>query len=145
MAIKLNTGKEAFPIEFDNGDKVEIYFNPNDPDLSIRMRDFQKNVEARTDFYNDMALDADGKPVDVSAIDKFEEMRNIVCEELDRAFNGDISSKVFKHCSPFAIVEGNYFMLQFIEAIRPEIEKRVKKANEQTNKNMQKYLKKYGK
>lgn len=145
MAIKLNTGKEAFPIEFDNGDKVEIYFNPNDPDLSIRMRDFQKNVEARTDFYNDMELDADGKPVDVSAIDKFEEMRNIVCEELDRAFNGDISSKVFKHCSPFAIVEGNYFMLQFIEAIRPEIEKRVKKANEQTNKNMQKYLKKYGK
>lgn len=145
MAIKLNTGKEAFPIEFDNGDKVEIYFNPNDPDLSIRMRDFQKNVEKRTDFYNDIALDADGNPVDVSAIDKFEEMRNIVCEELDRAFNSDISSKVFKHCSPFAIVDGNYFMLQFIEAIRPEIEKRVKKANEQTNKNMQKYLKKYGK
>lgn len=145
MAIKLNTGKEAFPIEFDNGDKVEIYFNPNDPDLSIRMRDFQKNVEERTDFYNDIALDADGNPVDVSAIDKFEEMRNIVCEELDRAFNSDISSKVFKHCSPFAIVDGNYFMLQFIEAIRPEIEKRVKKANEQTNKNMQKYLKKYGK
>ena len=145
MAIKLNTGKEAFTIEFDNGDKVEIYFNPNDPDLSIRMRDFQKNVETRTNLYNDMALDAEGKPVDVSAIDKFEEMRNIVCEELDRAFNGDISSKVFKHCSPFAIVEGNYFMLQFIEAIRPEIEKRVKKANEQTNKNMKKYLKKYGK
>lgn len=145
MVIRLNTGKEAFPIEFDNGDKVEIYFNPNDPDLSIRMRDFQKNVEARTDFYNDIALDTEGNPVDVSAIDKFEEMRNIVCEELDRAFNGDISSKVFKHCSPFAIVEGNYFMLQFIEAIRPEIEKRVKKANEQTNKNMQKYLKKYGK
>ena len=145
MVIKLNTGKEAFPIEFDNGDKVEIYFNPNDPDLSIRMRDFQKNVEERTDFYNDIPLDAEGNPVDVSAIDKFEEMRNIVCEELDRAFNGDISSKVFKHCSPFAIVEGTYFMLQFIEAIRPEIEKRVKKANEQTNKNMQKYLKKYGK
>ena len=28
--MKLSTGKVAFPIEFDNGDKAVIYFNPND-------------------------------------------------------------------------------------------------------------------
>ena len=33
MAMKLSTGKVAFPIEFDNGAKETIYFNPNDPDL----------------------------------------------------------------------------------------------------------------
>jgi hypothetical protein len=36
--MKLSTGKVAFPIEFDNGDKQTIYFNPNDPDLMIRMK-----------------------------------------------------------------------------------------------------------
>ena len=42
--MKLNTGKQAFPIEFDNGDVQNIYFNPNDPDLAIRMKDFQRRV-----------------------------------------------------------------------------------------------------
>ena len=37
VAIKLNTGKVAFLIEFDNGDNQNIYFNPNDPDLATRL------------------------------------------------------------------------------------------------------------
>ena len=44
MAMKLSTGKIAFPIEFDNGDKDCIYFNPNDPNLSIRLKDFQDKL-----------------------------------------------------------------------------------------------------
>ena len=28
--MKLSTGKVGFTIEFDNGDKAGIYFNPND-------------------------------------------------------------------------------------------------------------------
>ena len=44
--MKLSTGKVAFPIEFDNGDKQNIYFNPSDPDLAIRMRDFEKRMTA---------------------------------------------------------------------------------------------------
>lgn len=144
MAIKLSTGKEAFPIEFDNGDKVEIFFNPNDPDLAIRMRDFQAKANARIEELKDMDLTPEGKPNDVAMIDEFEKMRNILCEEMDYAFNGDISSKIFKHCSPFAIVNGDYFLLLFIDAIIPEIKKRVKKSNEQAQKRMSKYLNKYG-
>ena len=144
MAIKLNTGKEAFPIEFDNGDKVEIFFNPNDPDLAIRMRDFQAKANARIEELKNMDLTPEGKPNDVAMIDEFEKMRSILCEEMDYAFNGDISSKIFKHCSPFAIVNGDYFLLLFIDAIIPEIKKRVKKSNEQAQKRMGKYLNKYG-
>ena len=141
--MKLSTGKLAFPIEFDNGDVQNIYFNPNDPDLAIRMKDFRGKVEARTKDLEDIKLKQDGTPEDASAIERFREIRNIVCEELDTAFNGDISSVVFKHCSPFAVVNGDYFIMQFIEGIKPEIEKHIKKANADVEKKMQKHIANY--
>lgn len=141
--MKLSTGKLAFPIEFDNGDVQNIYFNPNDPDLAIRMKDFQSKVEARTKELEDIKLKNDGTPEDASAIERFREIRNIVCEELDTAFNGDISSVVFKHCSPFAVVNGDYFIMQFIEGIKPEIEKHIRKANAAVEQKMQKHIANY--
>ena len=44
MAMKLSTGKVAFPIEFDNGAKETIYFNPNDPDLFVRFSILKKEL-----------------------------------------------------------------------------------------------------
>lgn len=141
--MKLNTGKLAFLVEFDNGDEDKIYFNPNDPDLAIRMKDFQGKVEARTKDLEDLKLGRDGTPEDVEAIERFREIRNIICEELDTAFNGDISAVVFKHCSPFAIVNGDYFIMQFIEAIKPEIEKHIKKAGAEAEQKLQKHIAEY--
>ena len=54
MAMKLSTGKVAFPIEFDNGDKDCIYFNPNDPNLSIRLTDFQDKITERLKEFDDI-------------------------------------------------------------------------------------------
>ena len=141
--MKLNTGKVAFPIEFDNGDVQNIYFNPNDPDLAIRMKDFQGKVEARTKELEDIKLDSTGNPEDVTAIEQFRNIRNIICEELDIAFNGKISAVVFKHCSPFAIVDGDFFIMQFIEAIKPEIEKHIRNTNTSVEQKMQKHIANY--
>ena len=141
--MKLSTGKLAFPIEFDNGDQQNIYFNPNDPDLAIRMKDFQGKVEARTKDLEDLKLKQDGTPEDAEAIERFRELRNIVCEELDTAFNGDISAVVFKHCSPFAVVNGDYFIMQFIEAIKPEIEKHIRRAGKAVEQKMEKHIANY--
>lgn len=141
--MKLNTGKIAFPIEFDNGDKQKIYFNPNDPDLAIRMKDFQGKVESRTKDLENLRLGPDGTPEDTEAIERFRDIRNILCEELDSAFNGEISAVVFKHCSPFAVVNGDYFIMQFIEGIKPEIEKHIKKSNAAVEQNMQKHIANY--
>lgn len=144
--MKLSTGKVAFPIEFDNGDRQTIYFNPNDPNLFIRLKDFQKCLEARTAELKDVELKPDGTPAqgeNVEMVEAFREMQRVICEEIDRAFGGEISGIVFKHCSPFAIVDGNYFIIQFVEAIKPEIEKHVKKANADAAAKMQKHIAKY--
>lgn len=143
MAMKLSTGKIAFPITFDNGDKETIFFNPNDPGLSIRLKDFQGKVNERIHNISDIKLKADGSPEDAEVIEEFRAVQNILFEELDYAFGGDISSKVFKHCSPFAVVDGEYFILLFINAITPEIEKELEKANKKVQANMDKHIAKY--
>lgn len=143
--MKLSTGKVAFPIEFDNGDKQTIYFNPNDPDLMIRMNNFEGKVQDKIKELDDVELSEEGKPTQISQIEAFEKMQNILKEELDYAFGGSVSEAVFKHCSPFAIVGGQYFVVQFIEAITPEIEKHIKKANADVQKRMAKHIDKYKK
>lgn len=143
--MKLSTGKVAFPIEFDNGDKQTIYFNPNDPDLMIRMKSLDEKVQNKIKGLEDVELNEDGKPSHVSQIETFEKMQNILKEELDYAFGGSVSAIVFKHCSPFAIVGGEYFVVQFIQAITPEIEKHIKKANAEAEKRMAKHIDKYKK
>ena len=145
MAMKLSTGKVAFPIEFDNGAKETIYFNPNDPDLFVRFSNFEKRVEDKLKDIDDFELSADGTPNNEELIGKFESINKVICEELDVAFASNVSDIVFKYCSPFAIVGGEYFLIQFIQAIRPEIEKHNKKANADLQKKMAKHTDKYTK
>jgi hypothetical protein len=143
--MKLKTGKVAFPIEFDNGEKDVIYFNPNNPDLAVRMKEFESKVNARIKELGDIKLNAEGTPADVELIDKFNHIRNIVCEEIDYAFDAEISKVVFKHCSPFAIVDGEYFILMFLEAITPEIAEHVENQRTEASKRLEKHIAKYRK
>lgn len=168
MAMKLSTGKVAFPIEFDNGDKDCIYFNPNDPDLATRLVNAKNNIAERMEQIktDEILLNNEGN-IEVNTISEFLKLeeskkteiiskaeaaaeivnktKNIVFEELDRAFGSSISKVVFKHCSPFAIVNGDYFFVQFIEAIKPEIESQIKKSSEETKSKIEKHIGKYRK
>ena len=165
--MKLSTGKVAFPIEFDNGDKDCIYFNPNDPELGTRILSARENITNRIDAinFNDVVLENDGETPKISSVNDFmkltkeeedkiikkaeitsstiSEAKNIICDELNKAFDSDISSVVFKHCSPFAIVNGEYFIIQFLSAITPEIQKMVNKSNAEAEKKMAKHINKY--
>lgn len=167
MAMKLNTGKIAFPIEFDNGDIQNIYFNPSDPELGTRLIKAKDIISSRIEKIgtDNFELSNDGEPVDFKSLEdtqnltdeqmdnlikkseKFSEVfgktKQIIFEELNNAFGSDISSVVFKYCSPFAIVDGNYYVLNFLEAIAPEIKKYINKANKEVEKKMQKHLGKY--
>ena len=165
--MKLSTGKIAFPIEFDNGDKDCIYFNPNDPDLATRLITAKDKIQKRIEEtnFNDVELSFNGEPIEIDKIKNISDLtseqldiltknaeaisnvvneaKTIVCEELNYAFDSDVSTVVFKHCSPFAIVNGNYFITNFLEAIAPEIKKHIDKSNAEAEKKMGKYMNKY--
>lgn len=167
--MKLSTGKVAFPIEFDNGDTATIYFNPNDPDFASRLMATKDKISEKIEKMNfeDFKLSNDGKPFETKNIKDFmysededtkkyiekaeknakivEETKKIIFDELNYAFGSDISSVVFKYCSPFAVVNGEYFIMQFLSAISPEIQKHIKKSNAEVEKKMAKHLNKYAK
>ena len=143
--MKLNTGKKAFLVEFDNGDAQTIYFNPNDPDLMIRLKNFESRVSEKINKFEDVELTQEGKPSQTAQIEIFEKMQNILKEDLDFAFGGDVSQVVFRHCSPFAIIDGEYFVIQFVKAVAPEIERLIKEENEKMDQKADKYLNKYQK
>lgn len=145
MAMKLKTGLIAFPIEFDNGEKDKIYFNPNDPDLFIRFADFEGKMNNRLAEIKDVELENDGTPKEKALVEMMRGINQAICEELDIAFGNKISGVVFKYCSPFAIVNGEYFLEQFVMAIRPEISKYNEKANLELQKKKQKHIEKYAK
>lgn len=168
MAIKLSTGKIAFPIEFDNGDKDCIYFNPNDPDLATRFIEAKDRISKRVEEmqFTDFELDNHGEPVVVSSFEEMmnlpedkiaalkkqtegaikvvQEAKQIIFDELDTAFDSKVSAVLFKHCSPLGIVNGEYYILSVLNALTPEIQKNVEKANAQAEEKMKKHLKKYG-
>lgn len=166
--MKLSVGKVAFPIEFDNGDKDTIYFNPSDPELGTRLIGAKKRIEERVKELDASKFVPEGDDANVQLPDNITdygeltkeqrqalesrasafaaitaESDRILREEIDRAFGGDISSVVFKHCSPMAVVNGEYFVIQFLTAITPEIQKHVSKSNEITEKKMRKHIDKY--
>ena len=167
--MKLSTGKVAFPIEFDTGDKDCIYFNPNDPDLATRLMGAKNKISERIERmkFDDFELDNSGEPINVDNFNDFlglseeqekllteraektskivGETKRIIFEELDYAFGGDVSSVVFKYCSPFAVVNGEYFIMQFLSAITPEIQKSISKSNAEVEKKMAKHMSKYAK
>jgi hypothetical protein len=168
MAIKLSTGKVKFPIEFDNGTKDAIYFNPNDPDLMARFIGAKDKISQRVQEMNfdDIELNNDGEPVQVNNVDEIfdlpaeklqaiekqaeqaskaiSEAKRIICEELDRAFDSNVSEVLFRYCSPLGIVDGNYYIIHVLNALTPEIQKHATKANAQADEKMKKHLNKYG-
>ena len=126
--MKLSTGKVGFPIEFDNGDKATIYFNPNDRGIRDRINGFEKAVEEKINNINlekykgrfetgkELKVDIDNpetllemSPEELktlqdrlSAVSEIEdEYNNAVKEELDTVFGSKISDVAFKYCQPF--------------------------------------------
>ena len=125
--MKLSTGKVAFPIEFDNGDKEVIYFNPNDREIQTRIQGFEKSIEKRINEIDlekyKSRFDGNVPEIDLENPEKLlemsaDELKNLqsrldavneieaeynkaVKDELDVVFDGNISDVAFRYCQPF--------------------------------------------
>lgn len=143
--MKLNVGRVAFPIEFDNGAVESICFNPTDPDLMLRLADFQTILQEKAKELDSFELDVNGEPKSPNAVNSFANFKKFFCDELDRAFGGDVSKNLFKYCGPFAVINGEFFVTQFLDGIRPEIERKIEEANKALAARMAEHTDKYKK
>lgn len=136
---KLSTGKIPFTIEFDTEDTETIYFNPNDLDIMVKLKELPERMkDVLTD---DFELKNDGTPKDENFLEEFTTIRNKLYEEVDKIFDSPVSEKVFKHCNAFAIVDGKYFFELFIEYILPKMQQATEKSLKAVNKHLDKYKK----
>lgn len=138
---------QKFTINFPEvNDSVDIFFNPTDEALPSRLFEAQKKIEERSKALGDFKIDENGLPEADEYIEKSNELRQIIYDEIDYAFGNKISDKLFKYCSPLTVTNGKYYFLQFIEKITPIlkeiIEEENKKASAYANKHLAKYMKK---
>lgn len=139
--MKLNTGRLTIPIEFDNGDKEYIYAYPSDPKFIKQMREFANNAAQRAEEFDNISVDGSGK---TDKQDEIEKAEQIIREELNKVFAQDVSSIIFKYCSPFAIVDGEFFVIAFIQELSALlIEHAQKNTNDIANSAAYKHVERY--
>lgn len=129
--MKLSTGKVAFPIEFDNGDKAFISFAPNDRGIQQRIQNFEQSVEKKIkeidlEKYRSRFEDGKNFEIDLENPEKLLEMSPVelqtlqsrldavadieaeynqaVKDELDIVFDSKVSDVAFRYCQPFDTV-----------------------------------------
>jgi hypothetical protein len=129
--MKLSTGKVAFSVEFDTGDKEIIYFNPHDRDFVRRIMNFEQSIEERTkkinlEKYKDRLDDGINVNLNIEDFSQIENMspeeiqslknkaiamvdidaecQQALKDELNDIFKFDISSQIFKHCEPMDLI-----------------------------------------
>lgn len=129
--MKLSTGKVAFPIEFDNGDKAFISFNPNDRGIQQRIQNFEQSAEKKIkeidlEKYRSRFEDGKNFEIDLENPEKLLEMspeelqalqnrldavadieaeyNQAVKDELDVVFDSKVSDAAFRYCQPFDTV-----------------------------------------
>ena len=173
--MKLSTGKVAFPIEFDNGDKAVIYLNPNDRGIQERIQGIEASIEKRIKeidlekhkkaFDGDLDIDIENpeKLLELSAdelkilqdrlnaIDEIEaEYNKAVKNEIDDVFGGKISNIAFRYCQPFDMVivedeQGNEKRELYIMHFLRWLMVELKKYGTENKSAMDKHLSKYAK
>lgn len=173
MAMKLSTGKVAFPIEFDNGEKANIYINPYDREFVNRILNYEASMKKRIESlkfekYQEQANDGIELNIDfdnpeeimkmspeeinslknkieiVSKIDA--ELQDAFKEELNDIFECDVSSTIFKYCQPLDVVflDENESELYIVQFVKAFVSE-LKKYSEKQNSAINKHIGKYKK
>lgn len=137
----IDTGLVEFELPFDRGTE-KIEFNPNDLDFFVRITDMIKSME----HIYDNATDEYEKADTIEA--KMEITRNLndtIRDAFDCAFGNKVSDKIFKYCSPHAIIKSKsqYYPFYFLEWILPEIEKETGKTSKATSSSLEKAMAKH--
>lgn len=157
-----------FKFDIDDNEYIEtIYIDMTDQKLPQRMMNAQNIINKRIDELkiDDIELKSDGIPEkietfeDVAALsdEQLEDIKNvsdvifkvyddsekILIDEIGNALNTDVSA-AFKHISAFDVIDGEYYVSMFLEALADDMVAYLK-AHPQKEVNFDKkpYMRKY--
>lgn len=141
----IDTGLVEFILPFDRGEE-KIYFNPNDIDFFVRLTDM---INSSSDLYEEKAELFEKEEDEIEKLRIIDSLNEQIKKEVDIAFGNDVSSKIFKYCSPVSIVKSKntLYMFYILDWIIPKIQKETKEtagsAKSALDKAMAKHTQKY--
>ena len=125
-----------------NGDESRILrLNLADSDLIVRFYDAMNELEKIATEVNEIKLRNDGSAKDFEKIEILKDLTNKVREKIDYALNTNACEIAFGNQSPLSLVKGKYLFEGFLDALKPFIEKEIKKQSELSKKRIEKYTK----
>lgn len=149
--LKFDDGYQSFTI---NGDKSRVIrFNPGDVNIVQRSHEALKNIKEASKSLKDIHLNPDGSAeIDGSdeelaaAAETLKQVDNVIRENVNLMFNGDVYDTVFHGQSPFCIVgKGVYLFEAFIDSAVGFVEEAAKEVAEASKERMGKYTAGYTK
>lgn len=138
----IDTGLVEFIIPFDRGEE-KIYFNPNDTDFFLRIKNMFKKI---SQIYSNIKNEYEKEDITTAEqIELSENANNEIKKEVDFAFGNKVSEGIFKYCSPTSFVKSKkmYFTYYILEFLLQEINDEIGEAVSESVKEMQKISQKY--
>jgi hypothetical protein len=117
----IDTGLVEFVLPFDRGEE-KIYFNPNDIDFFIRLTDM---INSSSELYEEKAELFEKEEDEIEKLRIVDSLNEKIKKEVDVAFGNDVSSVLFKYCSPVSIVKSKntLYLFYILDWILPKIQK----------------------
>lgn len=133
----LDTGLLDFEIEFKNGDKGILSFNPNDIMFYDELAKLESKMKEIYSEYENFTTVNENNVAEITS-----KMRNETCEkiknEFDSLFGVGASAVIFKYSSPISFVRETYYPYYFLNEFLPDVAKVMSKTNAKAAENAKK-------
>ena len=133
----LDTGLLDFEIEFKNGDKGILSFNPNDFMFYDELAKLESKMKEIYSEYENFTTVNESNVGEITS-----KMRNETCEkiknEFDSLFGVGASAVIFKYSSPISFVRETYYPYYFLNEFLPDVAKVMSKTNAKAAENAKK-------
>lgn len=144
LSIVVDDGYQRIPIYNLHGDEVGVfYFNPTDMGIISRYNKFADSFDYIVEPLEKVTDGADGDEGEFTKV--HEEAINAATERLyeavNKLFNGDMAGAFFGKVHPFSPVDGEFYCMKALEAVRAFISEQFDAQVAKINKRVDKYTK----
>lgn len=128
----IDDGKKEIPVKNKLGEVLAVLrFRTTDVNIIERAQQAEKNItEAFKPLY-EMDLNPDGTAKNETDMSKLADVEKCIKDEINYVFNDDVSSDLFKKCSPFSPIGNKFFFENVIDALFNIVYKEMNKQHEE--------------
>lgn len=128
----IDDGKKEIPVKNKLGEVLAVLrFRTTDVNIIERAQQANKNIMEAFKALDNIDRNPDGTAKNELDIEKLAEVEKRIKEQINYVFNDDVSSDLFKKCSPFSTIGNKFFFENVIDALLNIVYKEMNKQHEE--------------